>query len=219
MSTTDSREDIEVDVARSSFIEAVIRQCANEPGARQALRQALRKGYDEIPMATHKYVIQAGAPADAADASPDRVRAYYTVAALIARIPARVTLAQPPMPNRSSGAYRANLGASLAESARVGAITFRSAEAALAILGKQSTNGVHLRLPGVIARITDRPDGIDWVQLLADLESWPTRHSTTTRRWQQSFYYAANQADREAAEKAAHITVDQSVAATAGDAA
>lgn len=201
--TAGSREDAEADADRASFVEAVIKQCQNEPGARQALRQALRKAYDDIPMTTHKWVIEAGAPVGAAGVSDDRARAYYTVAALIARIPARITIAQPPAPSRATGLFRNNLGATMAESVRVGTTTLRSAEAALAVLGKQSTNGMHLQLPGIVARVTDRPDAVDWVQLLTDLENWPQRRTSIARRWQQSFYYAQNQAALRAAAEAA----------------
>ena len=202
MSTADKREDDELDIARTTFVKAIITLCREQPGARQALRQALRKAYDEIPMATHKYVVQAGLPTDSLDNHHERARAYYTVAALIARIPARVPVTQPTRP-RGADAYRANLGASLAEAVRIGTLNFKSAESALAVLGKQSTNGIHLRLPGIIARITDRPDALDWVQLLTDLETWSARRSSIARRWQQSFYHSINRADREAAAQAA----------------
>jgi len=218
MNTADIREDNKnPDMARTAFVETVINLCRHQPGARQALRQALRKAYDEIPMATHKYVVQAGLPADPLDSRQERARAYYTVAALIARIPARVPVVQPAKP-REAGGYRTNLGASLAEGVRVGTLNFRSAEAALAVLGKQSTNGIHLRLPGIVARITDRPEAVDWVQLLTDLEAWSARRAVVARRWQQSFYHNTNRADREAAAQAADAESSTSTASPAANA-
>lgn len=188
------------DPARLAFIKSVIKACADEPGVRSSLRQALRKTYDDIPQAARKHVIRAGAPADPADVRKDGVRAYYTVAALIAMIPARVKVEQPRIP--ASG-HRTNLGGSLAEAVLANATSYRSAEAALAVLSKQSTNGLHLRLPGVISGIADRPDAVDWVQLLEDLESWAARRSMTARHWQQSFFHTVNRADRDARDAAA----------------
>ncbi|WP_230418495.1 type I-E CRISPR-associated protein Cse2/CasB [Catenulispora pinistramenti] len=184
-----------------TFVTAIITVCADETGARSALRGGLRKPYDALPAGTHKYVTKAGAPADPGERRPEQVHAYYTVAALIAMIPKRM-LPKLPIVVEPGQRWGRNLGQCLAEAVLNGAVSLGSGETTLATLAKQSTGGVHRRLPGVISQIAVDPDAVDWVQLLADLESWPTNRGAVVRRWQQSFFHTLNRAERDAAKKA-----------------
>lgn len=183
-----------------SFVTAVIEICDTDSGARSALRSALRKPYDALPAGAHKYVTKAGAPADPGDLRPEQLHAYYTVAALIAMLPKRVLPAKPTAP-KPAQRWGRNLGQCLAEAVLKGTVSLSSGETSLATMAKQSTGGVHRRLPGVINQITVDSEAVDWVQLLADLEAWPTNRGTVVRRWQQSFFHTLNQAPRDAAEK------------------
>lgn len=177
---------------RDAFIRNIIGIC-DDPGARAALRQGLGKPLNRVPQAAHKHLIKAGLPT-----TEDEVRqhAYYALASMIAAVPRSVPLR---VGLRTTGPQR-NLGRCLADAVARGALREASAEQAVGLLAKQSITGLHHHLPAIVGRLSDRPGALDWEALLADLETWPTAHEQTARRWLQHYYRARNSAALSTAE-------------------
>lgn len=199
--TTESAIPTKASMMRD-FVARIAFTCANDPGARAALRLGLRKPYNDILPATHRAVIAAGIPSDPHDLDMDSLRAFYTIAALIATVPRRTAIHVPASDGGIRSASGVNLGACLAEAVQIGSLREGSAESHLGLLAKQSTAGLHRHLPGVIGQIAERP-GVDWVQLLTDLEAWPRSRNVISRRWLQGFYQARYRADMKTAEGSA----------------
>jgi CRISPR system Cascade subunit CasA len=184
--TGDQRVDEKTGPHRE-FIAKVILQCRDDyhPEVRAALRSALGKPWDRIPRQAFKFVNEAGLPSDVDD--EQRLHAYYAVAAMIAAVPKRTALRQEP--------GRRDFGYCLADSVGHGTLSHKAAERYLDLLVKQSATGLHRHLPGVVGRLAERPGTVDWVALLADLESWPRRREQLSRRWLRSFYRTRHFAD------------------------
>lgn len=202
--TTEPKEKEEVKVrdyselpADRSFVEKVIWHCKNTPGARAALRSITGVSSRQTAAAADEIVTAALAPTDPSALTPDRQRAYYTLAAMIAAVPAKVEL-KPGGPN-ATHPYGRDLGRCLAAAVVDKKLAEAAARRHMELLTKQDLDGLHLHLPGTVTLI---PETVDWVMLLRDLRDWPARGDEIARRWRQGFFHSLLAGQRAAAEAA-----------------
>ncbi|PJF01958.1 type I-E CRISPR-associated protein Cse2/CasB [Streptomyces carminius] len=210
-------------LAYTSWIEQV---CAEDPGARVALRSGVGRGIDNVPR-MHRLVAR-WLPAGCSEAEQ---RAYYAVAAMIADQP-RNSYASAAKPDTDTGTdsepdgeekttppeaaasrkdrYGDSLGAAFALAVTQGPGRERemresAAESRLNLLTRQSIDGLHRHLPSAVRYLRGVDVPVDWAQLLDDLIAWPVHSGRIARRWLQDYYRArardeqekANQADQE----------------------
>ncbi|MEU8764274.1 type I-E CRISPR-associated protein Cse2/CasB [Streptomyces sp. NPDC048659] len=202
----------------AKFVAWVERLCADDPGARKALRTGLRKNLDEVPQ-MHRFVA-AWLPSDRTP--QDTQRAYYTVAALIAAQP-RTALADPDphsdgqddqtdgagpsdVPSQAATAYGSSLGTAFARAVvhspgRDKAMREATAESRLHQLTRQSLPGLHRHLPAAVAYVRACDVPVDWAQLLGDLTHWRQYSGGISRRWLQDYYRLRAKDAREAAAR------------------
>lgn len=174
------------------YVAAIVKAC-RRPGTRAALRSGLGRSVEQ---ASRMHPVVAGLiPRDDWN-RPDRERAYYTIAALLAAQP-RVTREQPDTTEDSAEAptpsLRGNFGHSLAQA--VSADRRRRDEPSshplarrLHLLVRQDVNGVHRHLPGLVRQLRTDQIPIDWAHLLEDLLHWRTGRDRIARRWLQTYY-------------------------------
>lgn len=102
-------------------------------------------------------------------------------------------------------ARRDSLGASFARAviAQGGQTGVRqdTAEARLNLLTRQSLEGLHRHLPGIVRLLRAGDTDIDFAVLLADLAAWPRYSKAISRRWLQDFYRIRNSAIEAAARR------------------
>ncbi|MFJ8477672.1 type I-E CRISPR-associated protein Cse2/CasB [Kitasatospora sp. NPDC094011] len=89
-----------------------------------------------------------------------------------------------------------------------------SAETRLNVLTRQSVDGLHRHLPGVIRQLRDREVEIDWAQLLVDLCQWRRRSGTIKRIWLQDYHRTL----RKDGERRAREQDDKDVGTSENDA-
>ncbi|MGW8376010.1 type I-E CRISPR-associated protein Cse2/CasB [Streptomyces sp. ODS28] len=173
------------------FVNWVYDQC-EDPGRRAALRSGLGHPLDKCrrmhAVIAHRVPRQYGEPTE---------RAYYAIAAMVASL--------PPAARRSTAAGKPaqadtarNLGRCLADSQ----VRQTTAEARLSLLSRQSLAGLHRHLPPTVRMLADRPGAVDFAQLLLDLIRWDKRRDQVARSWLQTYYRAAFEAERKAAQEA-----------------
>ncbi|MGW7063522.1 type I-E CRISPR-associated protein Cse2/CasB [Streptomyces sp. NPDC054904] len=194
--------------------------CAQDPGARAALRSGLRKNLDAVPR-MHRFV----APWLPHDRTPREVQqAYYAIASMIAAqprltpagslsatdeeepVPAAgdTTVSTPAVPGGPSG-WGTSLGAAFAAAAgsgREASMRESTAENRLNLLTRQSLAGLHRHLPAVVAHLRSLDVPVDFVQLLSDLSNWPRQSGRIARRWLQDYYRIRARDERVAADRA-----------------
>ncbi|MFF0296305.1 type I-E CRISPR-associated protein Cse2/CasB [Kitasatospora sp. NPDC004614] len=183
-----------------AFTRWVEQRCAADPGVRAALRRGAGKPLDQVP-SMHRFVAR-WLPTGA---SEDVQRAYCAVAAVIAAqrrsqyVVAGAEDAESPRTNRPA---RWSLGRSFAEAVESGGIREASAEARLNLLSRQSVDGLHRHLPGVVRQLREAGVRVDWSPLLVDLCRWRRRGGEVKRLWLQDFYRARHRAGLQAAMEA-----------------
>lgn len=190
----------------ADFTRRIERLCADDPGARTALRTGLRRGLDDVPR-MHRFVVPELPRGGRVPVAQQR--AYYAVASMIAAQPRHAFAAADAEPHtdarETSGAadaspeptpeqkYGSSLGhafatAVAASSARDRAMRESAAESRLNLLTRQSTNGLHRHLPAAVRYLSDVGVDVDWPRLLGDLIAWPTDAKRIARRWLQDYY-------------------------------
>ncbi|WP_326599292.1 type I-E CRISPR-associated protein Cse1/CasA [Streptomyces sp. NBC_01803] len=203
----------------AGFVARVRWLCANDPGARAALRSGLRRPVDQCPR-MHRYL--ADLIPDEHRHGDDSERAYYAVAAMMANLdPAAREVGRPPgagtrirnaAPTEGGetasaegdavgGPVFRNFGTNLAEAVGRDPRRERGVEARLDAMAKQSVEGIHRHLPAAVDLITDQPYAVDWVRLILDLREWGSRRDRVCRRWMQSYYRERQRAVTEAANE------------------
>lgn len=209
---------------RQKYVAWIERICAEDPGARAALRSGVGRGINKVPR-MHRLV----APWLPSGCSPTEERAYYAVAAMIAAQPRNSFTraaeedadggAEPgsahdadsgqdgKKPSAPSERYGESLGTAFAR-----AVTERSggekgmrasaAESRLNMLTRQSIDGVHRHLPSSVRYLRGLGVPVDWAQLLDDLTAWPVHSGRIARRWLQDYYRLCAKAQLEEADQA-----------------
>ncbi|MFJ9646519.1 type I-E CRISPR-associated protein Cse2/CasB [Streptomyces sp. NPDC101206] len=196
----------------------VERLCAEDPGARAALRSGLRKDVDAV-VRMHRFV----APWLPQDRTPREVQqAYYAVASMIAAQPRSVAVvgegATGPAQGDSGGVVPgpegvggtglvrgSSLGAAFAAAVgggREAVMREGTAETRLNLLTRQSLPGLHRHLPASVAYLRSLDVRVDFAQLLADLSHWQRHSGRIARRWLQDYYRIRARDAYEAAKKA-----------------
>ncbi|MFD0635436.1 type I-E CRISPR-associated protein Cse1/CasA [Catenulispora yoronensis] len=181
------------------FVKKVIEHCKDTPGARAALRSIIGFSSRQMAAAADEIVVSALAPIDPSVLAPEKQRAYYTMAAMLAAVPTKTVL-ELGGPDVTQPYYGRNLGRCLAAAVGEKRLAEASARRRLELLTKQDLDGLHLHLPGAITQI---PEAVDWVTLLRDLRDWSARGDDIARRWRQGFFHSLLSAQRDAAEEAA----------------
>ncbi|MFD3781207.1 type I-E CRISPR-associated protein Cse2/CasB [Streptomyces sp. NPDC058612] len=202
------------------FVLWVQRLCAQDPGARAALRSGLRKDLEAVPR-MHRFV----APWLPHDRTPREVQqAYYAIASMIAAQPrstpgSRTTAGEDEpadtgdavpgsAPAGAAGGqpgWGTSLGAAFAAAAgsgREASMRENAAENRLNLLTRQSLAGLHRHLPAAVAHLRSLGVPVDFAQLLSDLSHWPRHSGRIARRWLQDYYRIRARDERAAADQA-----------------
>ncbi|MEU8501557.1 type I-E CRISPR-associated protein Cse2/CasB [Streptomyces lavendulae] len=196
-----------------NFVLWVQHLCAQDPGARAALRSGLRKDLDAVPR-MHRFI----APYLPHDRTPLEVQqAYYAIASMIAAQPRPAPPAGPAAtgePDAPAGSEEGvsaaaapaglpergtSLGAAFAAAVgpgREGRMRESSAESRLNLLTRQSLPGLHRHLPAAVAHLRSLDVPVDFAQLLSDLAHWPRHSGRIARRWLQDYYRIRARDDR-----------------------
>ncbi|MFF3505423.1 type I-E CRISPR-associated protein Cse2/CasB [Streptomyces sp. NPDC003247] len=119
-------------------------------------------------------------------------RAYYAAASLIA---ARPRIARDTTPDESvsvSWYERPNLGASLGQAVTAGVLKENSAESALHLMARQSSDAVHPGLPALVRQLLGGGITVDWAVLLEDLAWWNRSRDRIATRWLESYFRTAS---------------------------
>lgn len=170
------------------FVTYVHQVCASTQ-ARAALRRGLGLPVERCTY-LHRYMVPWLRDHDDQHHGDVR-RAYYAVASLIAARPrsARDTTGQD---SASVSWYeRPNLGASLGQAVAKGVLKENSAESALHLMARQSSDAVHPNLPALIRQLLAGGITIDWAVLLEDLAWWNRSRDRIATRWLESYFRTA----------------------------
>ncbi|WP_049573864.1 type I-E CRISPR-associated protein Cse2/CasB [Nocardiopsis sp. SBT366] len=188
-------------VAARAFVGKIMQRCAEDRGARAALRSGLGKPPDRVPR-MHRIV--GPLLPDWVIQQEDVQRHYYAVASMIALLPSD-QLATARKRCDDQGLYGTSLGATLAKAVAQGTrkgIRQSAAEARITLLTKQSVEGLHRHLPSTVRQLQNAEVDIDYARLLTELRQWQRHRGGVTRRWLQDFYRARFADERQAAQQA-----------------
>jgi CRISPR type I-E-associated protein CasB/Cse2 len=168
------------------FVQAITKICRSDPGRRAALRRGLRRRPEQAP--TMHATVARWLPDSP---RPAQERAFYAIAAMLAAQPpsARGQISDDEEPTPATP-RRVSLGESLAGAVRRPgrALAEGSAEKRLHLLTRQSLDGLHQQLPGVVRHLRQLDIPVDWVALMNDLATWPRDRDRIAKRWLQDFY-------------------------------
>ncbi|MFI8194389.1 type I-E CRISPR-associated protein Cse2/CasB [Streptomyces sp. NPDC085946] len=170
------------------FVAYVHRVCASTQG-----RAALRRGLG-LPVERcnymHRYLVPWLRDHDDQHHADVR-RAYYAVASLIAARPRSARDTTPDDSASVSWYERSNLGASLGQAVAQGVMKANSAESALHLMARQSSDAVHPGLPALIRQLLSGGIAVDWAVLLEDLAWWNRSRDRIATRWLESYFRTA----------------------------
>ncbi|NEB97755.1 type I-E CRISPR-associated protein Cse2/CasB [Streptomyces anulatus] len=119
---------------------------------------------------------------------PDTRRAYYGVASLIAARPRAARHTEPADTSATSWNVRPNLGAALGEAVRRDVMKAGTAESALHLMSRQSSDAVHRTLPSLTRQLLSGGIAVDWSVLLKDLSWWTQDRDVTATRWLDQYF-------------------------------
>ncbi|WP_234310529.1 type I-E CRISPR-associated protein Cse2/CasB [Streptomyces sp. NRRL S-474] len=176
--------------ARTSdrFVTYVHGMCASTQ-ARAALRRGLGLPVERCNY-LHRYLVPWLRDHDDQHHGEVR-RAYYAVASLIAARP-RSARDSTPDPSASVSWYeRPNLGASLGQAVAQGVMKANSAESALHLMARQSSDAIHPSLPALVRQLQSGGIAVDWAVLLEDLAWWNRSRDRIATRWLESYFRTA----------------------------
>ncbi|WP_338775245.1 type I-E CRISPR-associated protein Cse2/CasB [Streptomyces sp. DG1A-41] len=170
------------------FVAYVHRVCASTQ-----TRAALRRGLG-LPVERCNYVHRYLVPwlRDHDDQHHvDVRRAYYAVASLIAARPRSARDTTPDDSASVSWYERSNLGASLGQAVAKGVMKANSAESALHLMARQSSDAIHPGLPALVRQLQSGGITLDWAVLLEDLAWWNRSRDRIATRWLESYFRTA----------------------------
>ncbi|MFG2950489.1 type I-E CRISPR-associated protein Cse2/CasB [Streptomyces adustus] len=168
------------------FVAYVYELCESK-GTRAALRKGLGLPIERCNY-LHRYLV----PWLPEAVHPDAKRAHYAVAALIAARPrtARDTPAIRPAADDEAASWyrRVNLGGALAQAVGKKVLKPATAESALHLMTRQSTDAIHPGLPALTRQLLRDGIDIDWAVLLEDLAWWNRSRDRIATRWLESYF-------------------------------
>ncbi|MFB7337755.1 type I-E CRISPR-associated protein Cse2/CasB [Streptomyces adustus] len=166
------------------FIAHVHKLCESN-GTRAALRRGLGLPVERCNY-LHRYLVPW------APEHPDAKQACYAVATLIAARPRTVRNADAEQAARGDGAVnwgaRANLGAALGQAVTKGVLKPATAESALHLMSRQSTEAIHPSLPALTRQLLNGGIPVDWAVLQRDLAWWNRDRDRIATRWFESYF-------------------------------
>ncbi|WP_371787904.1 type I-E CRISPR-associated protein Cse2/CasB [Streptomyces griseoaurantiacus] len=175
------------------FVAHVHELCESDKRIRAELRRGLGLPVERCNY-LHRYLVPwtAGDGTEGRGMHPDAKRARYAVAALIAARPrgARVLPATKTADGEGTVAWRArpNLGAALAQAVSKGVLKSATAESALHLMSRQSTDAIHPGLPALTRQLLNGGIAIDWAVLLEDLSWWNRDRDRIATAWLESYF-------------------------------
>ncbi|WGD39818.1 type I-E CRISPR-associated protein Cse2/CasB [Streptomyces cathayae] len=139
----------------------------------------------------HRYIVPWMSDANK-DVHSDTRRAHYAVAALIAARPRTAREMPASDAARSGGAggrrARANLGFALGQAVKKGVLKPATAESALHLMSRQSTDAIHPGLPALTRQLLSGGVAVDWAVLLEDLSWWNRDRDRIATAWLESYF-------------------------------
>ncbi|MDT0392365.1 type I-E CRISPR-associated protein Cse2/CasB [Streptomyces dubilierae] len=170
------------------FVAYVHRVCASTQ-TRAALRRGLGLPVERCNY-MHRYLVPWLRDHDDQHHGDVR-RAYYAVASLIAARP-RSARDTPPDDSAPVSWYeRCNLGDLLGQAVAKGVMKANSAESALHLMARQSSDAIHPGLPALIRQLQSGGITVDWAVLLEDLAWWNRSRDRIATRWLESYFRTA----------------------------
>ncbi|ALC31791.1 hypothetical protein ABE83_08085 [Streptomyces sp. CFMR 7] len=119
---------------------------------------------------------------------PDPRRAYYSVASLIAARPRAARHTEPADTSATAWYLRPNLGSALGEAVKKDAMKPGTAESALHLMSRQSSDTVHRTLPALTRQLLSGGITVDWAVLLKDLSGWTQDRDAIATRWLDQYF-------------------------------
>ncbi|MGW5788074.1 type I-E CRISPR-associated protein Cse2/CasB [Streptomyces sp. NPDC003757] len=174
--------------ASDRFVTYVHQVCASTQ-TRAALRRGLGLPVQQCTY-LHRYLVPWLRDHD--DPHQDDVRrAYYAVASLIAARPRSARSTAPHQAPSGSWYERPNLGAALGQAVAQGVMKENSAESALHLMARQSSDAIHPYLPALTRQLLAGGIPVDWAVLLEDLAWFNRRRDRIATRWLESYFRTA----------------------------
>lgn len=171
--------------ASDRFVTYVHHVCESTQG-RAALRRGLGLPVERCNQ-LHRYLVPWLRDHDDQHHADVR-RAYYAVAALIAARPRSARDATPVTSASASWYERPNLGASLGRAVAKGVLKANSAESALHLMARQSSDAIHPGLPALVRQLLGGGVRVDWAVLLEDLAWWNRSRDRIATLWLESYF-------------------------------
>jgi CRISPR system Cascade subunit CasB len=168
---------------------AYVHQVCESNQARAALRRGLGLPVERCNY-MHRYLVPWLRDHDDPHHGDVR-RAYYAVASLIAARPRSARDTAPGDSASGSWYERPNLGASLGQAVAQGVLKENSAESALHLMARQSSDAVHPGLPALVRQLAGGGVTVDWAVLLEDLAWWNRSRDRIATRWLESYFRTA----------------------------
>ncbi|MHB9848971.1 type I-E CRISPR-associated protein Cse2/CasB [Streptomyces krungchingensis] len=166
---------------------AYVHELCESKGTRAALRKGLGLPVERCNY-LHRYLV----PWMPERVHPDAKRAHYAVAALIAARPRTARDAPTMRPTTEDEAthwyQRANLGAALGQAVNKKVLKPATAESALHLMSRQSTDAIHPGLPALTRQLLRDGIDVDWAVLLEDLAWWNRARDQIATRWLESYF-------------------------------
>jgi CRISPR system Cascade subunit CasB len=177
-------------VRTSDRFVAYVHQACESKQARAALRRGLGLPVERCNY-MHRYLVPWLRDHDDQHHADVR-RAYYAVASLIAARPRSARDTTPDHSAPLSWYERSNLGASLGQAVAKGVLKENSAESALHLMARQSSDAVHPGLPALVRQVLAGGITVDWAVLLEDLAWWNRSRDRIATRWLESYFRTAS---------------------------
>ena len=176
---------------------AAVREACKDPGTQQALRAAAKTHSDKRRPTVSKALTAAIPENERVGAA---LKPYHVVAALIAQLPRQRVLTIPT--DTPGDRYPRSFGRCLAQAVSRRELAEETAERQLKRLLWSTPAALYAQLPHLVRRMPERPDAIDYPQLLADLRAWPSERKAISEHWNDQFFDEITRTSAQRAEAA-----------------